>query len=610
MKRRDLLAASASATLPGALAAVAPASAPSNQRGKVLRFVVPFAESGFDPPRVGDQTSIRVIAHIFEPLLTYDPLAEPAALVPLTAAALPEVSTDYRGYVFTLQPGILFADDPVFKGRPRELVAADYVYSFKRFYDPAVRTEHLYRFENAKILGLSELRKQAIKDKTLFPYDVQVPGLRVLDRYRFEMVLADPAPRFAHTFTGWMTGAVAREVVEAYGDDLMAHPVGTGPFRLAQWRRASRMVLERNPRFRDQRFTTLGAPAHRPDLQATAQRLAGARAPLLDRIEIDVIDEAQPRWLAFLNGDLDVMTLPPQFGQLAMPGGRLAPFLAKRGVQAERVLAPSTAHTFFNCTDPLVGGLAPDKVALRRAVALAFDSSEDIRVVLRDQAIQAQSMIPPHCYGFEAALRSELGSSSPARARALLDLHGYSYPSGNRDGSGWRSTPHGQPLVLRMAFTPTSVARASSELWLKRLRAVGLRVVFEFAPFGELIKRSLAGQLMMWGFSWAAPEPDGDFYLGLAYGPNAGQSNDSRFALPVFDRLYEQQRVLPDGPQRLALMRHANKLMLAYMPCMAHNHAIVTELLQPGVSGPLRQPFGSDWFRWADMGVAQNVLNV
>ena len=592
MKRRDLLASS------GALAVVRPASA-STAAAKTLRFVVPFAEAGFDPPRVGDQSSIRVIAHIFEPLLTYDPLARPVVLVPLTAAELPEVSADFRRYVFTLQRGILFADDPVFKGRPRELVAADYVYTFKRFYDPAVRTEHLHLFETAKILGLLELRTRSLKDKTPFPYDVAVPGLRVLDRYRFELLLADPAPRFAQHFASWMTGAVAREVVQAYADDLMAHPVGTGPFRLAQWRRASRIVLERNPRFREQRFSTLGAPADRPDLQATAQRLAGARAPLLERIEINVIEEAQPRWLAFLNGEVDMLTLPPTFGPLAMPGGRLAPFLAKRGVQAKRVLAPSTALTFFNFADPLVGGLAPDKVALRRAVALAFDSAEDVRVVLRDQAITANQLVPPGCYGHDPALRSELTSPSPARARALLDMHGYT----DRNGDGWRSTPNGQPLVLRMAFTPTSAARASSELWFKRLRAIGLRVVFEFAPFGELIKRSLAGQVMLWGFSWSAPGPDGDFYLGLAYGPNADQSNDARFALPAFDRLYEQQRVLPDGAQRLALMQQANKLLLAYMPYMAHNHAIATDLLQPGVRGPLRQPFSSDWFRWADVGV-------
>ena len=556
-----------------------------------------FAETGFDPPRVGDQSSIRVIAHIFEPPLTYDPLARPAVLVPLTAARMPEVSADFRRFVVTLRRGILFADDPAFGGRPRELVAADYVYTLKRYYDPAIRTEHLYTFENTKMLGLSELRRQALQSRTPFPYDTEVAGLRVLDRYRFEVVLADPAPRFVHLLAGWTVGAVAREVVQAHADDPMAHPVGTGPFMLAQWRRASRIVLVRNPRFREQRFATVGAGSE-ARLQAAAQRLAGERAPLLDRVEIDIVEEAQPRWLAFLRGEHDVLTLPPAFGELAMPGGRLAPFLARQGVRAERTLSPATAHTFFNCDDPLVGGIAPEKVALRRAIMLAFDSAEEARLVLHGQAAPAHGMIPPHCWGHDPRLKSEMGTPSAARARALLDLYGYA----DRDGDGWREQPDGRPLLLRRAFQPDRRSRAASELWLKRLKAVGLRVQFEFAPFGEQIKRALAGQLMMWGFIWSAPSPDGDFYLGLAYGPNAEQSNDARFRLAAFDRLYESQRVLPDGPERLALMQQAHRLMLAYVPYIAHNHPIETELLHAPVQGPLRRPFGSDWWRWLSVG--------
>jgi ABC-type transport system substrate-binding protein len=261
MKRRTLLgtaAAAAAATTTAASAAGAAARA-GERAPRTLRVAFRSAEAGFDPPRVGDQPSIRVIAHIFEPLLGYDVLARPAVTVPRTAARLPEVAADFKRMVFTLRPGIFFADDPVFQGKPRELIAADYVYSIKRFFDPAIRTEHLYQFENLKLIGLSELRQQAIKAKTPFPYDVEVPGLRVLDRYRLEVLMAEPQPRAFHAFTYWFSGAVAREVVEAYAADPMAHPVGTGPFRLAQWRRASRIVLERNPRYRSEPFTTVGA---------------------------------------------------------------------------------------------------------------------------------------------------------------------------------------------------------------------------------------------------------------------------------------------------------------------------------------------------------------
>jgi len=249
MKRRDLLAAV------GIAPAAAFAQSPSAPARKVLRAAFNTAEVGFDPVQIADQSSLIICDLIFESPLTFDPLASPPRLMPQAAVALPEVSADFKHFVFTIRPGIFFADDPVFKGQRRELTAADYVYSIKRFYDPAVKTERLYLFENAKVLGLSELRKKVLAARAPFPYDVQVDGLRSLDRYRFEVRLAAPSPRFADNFAAPQNvPGMAREAVEAYAADLMAHPVGTGPYRLLQWRRSSRVVLERNPDYRDVRF--------------------------------------------------------------------------------------------------------------------------------------------------------------------------------------------------------------------------------------------------------------------------------------------------------------------------------------------------------------------
>ena len=593
LNRRALLASGAALPLFDARAAAVAAERPP----RTLRVAFTAAEAGFDPPRVGDQASIRVISHIFEPPLTYDALARPAVVVPLTAAALPETSLDFKRLVFTIRRGIFFADDPVFQGKPRELVAADYVYAVKRYYDPAIRTEHLYQFENLKLIGLSELRQKALKSKTPFAYDVEVPGLRALDRYRFEVVMAEPNPRAHYVFTSWICGAVAREVIEAYAADPMAHPVGTGPFKLAQWRRASRIVLDRNPRYRNDEFKTVGAGPE-PYLQEAATHLKGRRGPLLDRIEIDIVDESQPRWLAFLGGEHDVLTVPTDLGRLALPGGKLAPFLARQGVHARSTKSPNVGHTYFNIDDPLVGGYTPERVALRRAVTLAFDNLSEIELLFSGQAAPAPCMIAPGCYGYDPTLVSDMVRPSAARAKALLDLHGYV----DRNGDGWRETPSGDKLTLRIAYQPDQRSRAASELWLKRMRAVGLRVEFEFAPFAELIRRSLAGQLMMWGFNWSSGAPDGDFFLGLAYGPNAEQSNDARFRLPAYDKLYERQRVLPDGPERLALMQQCVRTMLAYVPYISHNHRIESELFHPHVRGPYRHPFMGRWYEWLEVG--------
>jgi ABC-type transport system substrate-binding protein len=199
---------------------------------KVLRYAFLVAETGFDPAQVSDLYSRTVIAGIFEAPLAFDFLARPFKMKPVTLADLPTVSDSSTRFTFRVKPGIYFADDPAFKGVKRELVAQDYVYSLKRHYDPITKSPNLYRLEGVKILGLTELRNRIMAAKQPFPYDTEVEGLRALDRYTFEIKLAEPSPRFhqdAMTDPGSF-GAVAREVVEMYGDKIMEHPVGTGPF--------------------------------------------------------------------------------------------------------------------------------------------------------------------------------------------------------------------------------------------------------------------------------------------------------------------------------------------------------------------------------------------
>jgi ABC-type transport system substrate-binding protein len=591
MDRRDWLGSSAA--LAAAAAWPAAGAAPASRRG-TLNWVFRVAETGFDPPQVGDVNSATVLASIFEAPLAYDHLARPVKLRPQVAEALPEVSADFTRFTFRIRPGLFFADDPAFGGKPRELVAQDFVYAIKRFYDPKLNSEHLYVFQNAKVLGLTELRERALKTGKPFDYDTEAEGLRTLDRHTFRVTLASPHPRLVYDFANpSLTGAVAREVVEAYGADIGAHPVGTGPFRLGAWRRGSSIELLRNPRFREQVFEAEPAPGD-AQAEAIARQLAGRRLPLVDRVLISVILEAQPRWLAFVGGALDVLEVPLELTPLALPNGRVAPYLERRRVVAQTALRPDVSQTFFNLDDPDVGGLAPARVALRRAVALALDEEKKLRLLAHGQGVPAQSLVVPFTSGYDEAYRSTMSEHSPARAMALLDLHGYV----DRDGDGWREHPDGRPLVLRLASLPDQRQRAINELWRQQMAAVGLRIRFDIANWPDLLKMSRAGVLMMWTFQWVAESPDGAYFLALGYGPNKGENNDSHFALPAFDRLFERQQALPDGPEREALMREAKNILSAYMPYKAHAHNIVTDLVQPWTIGHLRHPFARDVLRY------------
>jgi ABC-type oligopeptide transport system substrate-binding subunit len=236
-----------------ARAADDPAAAGAAPAPKVLRYAFRIAETGFDPPQISDLYSRTLAANIFDSLYEWEFLARPVRMRPRTAAGMPEVSPDYKTFTIRIRPGIRFADDPAFKGAPRELVAADYVYALKRIYDPRWKSPHLSTAEEEKILGLMALRQRALDANKPFDYDREVEGVRALDRYTLQFKLAEPSPRFVENLLTdpTLVAAQAREVVEAYGDKIMEHPVGTGPFRLAQWRRSSLIVFEKNPNYRD-----------------------------------------------------------------------------------------------------------------------------------------------------------------------------------------------------------------------------------------------------------------------------------------------------------------------------------------------------------------------
>jgi ABC-type transport system substrate-binding protein len=572
-----------------------PLGATAQQR--VLRYAFPAAETGFDPAQVNDLYSRIVTSHIFDGLYQYDHLARPYLIRPNVADGMPTVGDDYRTWTVKIRPGIYFADDPAFKGRQRELVAQDFVYSWKRFFDPAMKSPVYSGFKEEGVLGVDALRDEALKDRMPFDYDREVEGIRAIDRYTIQFRLDKPRPRFLYTLAdGSLYGAVAREVVESYGDRIMEHPVGSGPFRLASWRRSSLIVLERNPSFREV-FYDARPSADDAEGQAIAARLRGRRLPMVDRVEVNIIEASQPRWLAFLQERFDFVAVPTEYTTLAAPNGRLAPNLARRGVRLHRIVSPDRTLYYFNMEDPVVGGYSPQKIALRRAIRLATDVGREISLVRHGQAIPAQSAVAPGTWGYDPAYKSENSEYSPARAKALLDMFGYV----DRDGDGWRDLPDGKPLVLRYASQPDDLSRQFDELWKKNMDAVGLRLQIDRGQWPEQLKQARAGQLMIWQLGYSAASPDVQDGLQLLYGPAAGGQNLARFRNERFDEIYRSMQSLPDGPERLALLREAQKIVDVYAPHKYNVHRIVNDLTQPWLEGYRRPLYGNQWWQYVDI---------
>jgi ABC-type transport system substrate-binding protein len=582
----------------GALAQGSASPAPK----KILRVAFNTPETTFDPVKISDLYSRTITPHIFEGLYAYDHLARPAKIEPLTADGPPEVSDDFRTWTVRVRPGIHFAADPAFKDHKRELTARDYVYSILRTADPANRSELWTYIASFKLVGLAAKRQRHLDDKTPFDYDSEPEGLRTLDRYTLQFRLEDPNPRFLGSLASSdLLGAVAREVVEFYGDKIGDHPVGTGPFRLKSWRRSSQIVLERNPDYRERFYDADPAPDD-AEGQAILARLKGKRLPIVDEVQVAIIDEDQPLWLSFLNGEIDALaskygSVPGNFAVQAMPNGQLAPNLARRGIQGRQAVNPDIAITYFNMEDPVVGGYTPEKVALRRAIGLGMDVDREIRIVRRGQAIPAQSNLVPFTTGYDPDFKSESGDYDPARARALLQLYGYV----DRDGDGFRERPDGSPLVLNKATQPEQINRQYDELFRKNMQAIGLRVQFETGQWPEHLKKARAGKLQIWALGSSAAGTDGQSALYRLHGPQAGAQNLARFRNAEFDALYDRMSQLPDGPEREALFLKAKKIAVAYAPYKPTVHRISTDVWYPWLVGYRRPPFWNEWWHLVDV---------
>jgi ABC-type transport system substrate-binding protein len=561
--------------------------------GKVIREVFPVAETGFDPAAVHDLYSGTIVQGIFETLYTYDYLARPAKVVPLTADGMPQVADGGKTWTVKLKKGIRFADDPVFGGKPRELVAEDVVYSLKRLIDPRLRSPWAFLVEG-KFVGLDDLAAKA-KEGGKFDYDTKIPGLEAVDKYtlRFRLTAADY--NLPYVLAHEPTSAVAREVIAKYAESdgrAQANPVGTGPYKLVRWVRSSKIILEANPSYRG---FTWNFTSDDPADAAVVKEMKGKSMPAIGRVEISIIEEDQARLLAFQGDEIDLMNMEGPLAPRVLDGANLKPELKAKGVKLARIIDPELSYTYWNMQDPVVGGLSKEKIALRRAMAMSYDVAEEIKVIRNGQAVEARYPIPPGVVGHDPAWKGGI-NYDPAGANKLLDAFGY-----KRGADGWRTLPDGKPLVVRLSSRPDTLGRQQDEIWKKSLDAIGVKMDVHKDKFPELLKAEKQCKLQMRVASWIADYPDGDNFMQLLYGPNTFQSNNACARIPEFDKLYERTQKMPPGPERDALYRDMTRLIEAYAPWRLMISRYRNMLVQPRVLGYKRHPILHAHWQYVDV---------
>jgi ABC-type transport system substrate-binding protein len=553
---------------------------------KVLRIAFEAADDGFDTVRTNSLYTTWLAMNVFENLLRYDYLARPAKLVPGVAEAMPEISDGGKTYTIRIKKGIYFTPDPVFKGVRRELTAMDFVYSVKRLMDPANLAPSSSDFEG-KLVGMDAVVAAARKSGK-FDYSARIEGVKALDRYTLQYRLNDADYTFQYLMADSGSVAVAREVIEFYGSESGRHPVGTGPYMLKQYVPRSKIILEANPDYRGYvwDFQSSGEPWD----EQVIRDMKGKSMPQIGRVEVSIIEEPQSRWLAFDSGQIDIDLLAESAAPRVLNGGQLKPEFGAKGVSLYRFTDPGTVRTYFNFKDPVVGGYSKEKVALRRAIALGFDVDAVITQAYFGQAVRAQSDVPNGVVGFDPKYRNST-PYNPQLANLLLDRFGY-----KKGADGFRTQPDGKPLVLQIHAAPNARDQTKMEVWRTSMNKIGLAVQFHSAGFADNLKSAYLCKLPMFGFGITASIPDASDFLSGYYGPNALRGNYGCYQSDAYDAAYRQLRIIPDGPQRNALVNKMNRILEADTTRVAELWRVRNWVFHKRVKGYKKHPIvWADW---------------
>lgn len=518
---------------------------------KVLSYARTAQFESLDPPRQFDSESHEVVSLVYSSLLRYAYLERPYKLEPDLLERMPELSADKLTYTFRLRKGVRFHDDKCFPGgKGRELTADDVLFSLRRFADANLNHKSWFLMEGA-VVGLDAFRAASAKagpkgDTSAVP----IEGFRKLDSHAFTIRLTKPNPLFLFALATSATAIHPPEAVRAYGDQFAVNPVGTGPFTLNNVERKGVLRFVKYAGYHGS-YPTVGAPG---DAERGLLKDAGKRLPLVDVVEMPLIEEAQPGMLKFLKGELDWRGLDrANFSKMVVKNSdgefRLAEeFAGKFGIY----WTPGTdmAYTALNMRDPLLGG----NKKLRQALAHLVDTQAEIELLRNGRGRKLQSIVPTEIPGNERDTGATYYGYDVAQAKRLLAEAGY--PDGK-----------GLPPLNIIYGGATAATRTAADLTKARFAAAGVQLKPTFSDWPTFLRAQESGNFQLAESSWLADYPDAENFYQLLYSKNKPPGpNHAAFNNAAYDKAYEASRLMVNGPERLAHFRTMNEIIKDEVP--------------------------------------------
>ena len=565
----------------------APSGGDGVREERVLRISPGGRVNTLDPALSADLVSAQMVGELYDTLLEYDYLKRPYRLKPSMLVSMPEVGDGMMVFRFKLRKDLWFQRDKCFgvdaQGLPkrRRVTARDVAFSILRLADERVHSSG-YWLIRGKIRGIGEFRKATSSTPRwdFSDYDKGCEGITVINDRELEIRLAKPDPRFLYALAMPYMSVVPREAVETYREDFGTHPVGSGPFKLAEWRRGYKLEFERNPDYREEYFRGAENAADR-----------SRRLPLLDRVVCKQVSESMTAWFMFLRGELDMNPVDKDNFESVVDGkGKLVPALRRRGVRLAKAPRMQIYYIGFCFTDPLLAG-NPD---LRKAISLAYDVNKRMEF-FNNCATPANGPIPRGVAGYDPKFENPYAKHDVALAKKYLSKAGY--PGGVDRVTGER-------LKLTLDFGGTSATfHELAEMFADDMATIGIKIVPVLNNWPNFLKKSAQGEMQLYYVSWVADYPDAENFLQLFYGPNAGSCNRSFFHDPEFDKMFGEIKSMSDTPERTAKYAAMAKYLVERCPWIFSHYPVSYRVLRRWVENYHSHDFCFSRWKYLDVDV-------
>ncbi len=512
-----------------------------------------------DPATCGDSASTAIQTYFYEGLYTYKYLVRPVTLRPMLAAHMPSISEDGLVYTIPLKTGVHFQRNACFgldeDGRPktREMTADDFVLAFKRVADFHIETQLAYAFIR-KIKGVEDYRDRTRRYRAgdFSRYDeLDLAGVKAIDDHTLQITLAERFPQFIYVLAMHNYAPIPREVldyhlasepddeggrrpvpIEDRTTDITQHEaaVGTGPYVLEEWQKASRIRLVRNPEYREVLYPDEASEEFR---EAGLLADAGQRVPFIDVRELRFVEETNPSWMLFENKRRDVASVPrDMYDSVIGLDKELTTQWQARGIDLKKYTSPAVYWIVFNCEDRVLGS----SKSLRQALSLCYNVPLHIDVLHNGRGVPAKNCIPSSFPGWE-----EAGSSPYARLDLQLAREKIEDARKELVAKGVIQSGEEIPPLTIDIGDRGEYGRRLGQFMASQFREIGVELKVELQDWPTLQEKVHNKRSQMYTMGWVADYPDAENFLQLFYSPNIDHgTNNSNFSNPRFDVLFRK----------------------------------------------------------------------